>query len=80
MPEVKVRKLPDWVVTVFKSRARQAGRSLEEELRILLVDAAKKPQSEIAAEVKALRGMLRRKYGTLRDSTEGIRENREARG
>ncbi len=44
------------------------------------MDAAKKPQREIAAEVKALRAMLRRKYGTLSDSTEGIREDREARG
>jgi plasmid stability protein len=80
MPEVKVRRLPDWVVTAFKSRARQAGRSLEEELRILLVDTAKKPRSEIAAELEAFRGMLRLKYGTLSDSTEGIREEREARG
>ena len=80
MPDVKVRRLPDWVVTALKSRAVQAGRSLEEELRVLLVDAAKKPQREIVAEVKALRAMLRRKYGTLSDSTEGIREDREARG
>jgi plasmid stability protein len=80
MPEVKVRRLPDWVVTAFKNRARQAGHSLEEELRILLVDTAKKPRSEIAAELEAFRGMLRLKYGTLSDSTEGIREDREARG
>jgi plasmid stability protein len=80
MPDVKVRRLPDWVVTAFKSRARQAGRSLEEELRILLMDTAKKPQGEIAAELKAFKGMLRRKYGTLSDSTEGIREDRGARG
>ena len=80
MPDVKVRRLPDWVVTTFKSRARQAGRSLEEELRVLLVDTAQKPRREIVAELKAFRGMLRRKYGVLSDSTEGIREDREARG
>ena len=80
MPDVKVRKLPDWVVAAFKSRARQAGHSMEEELRILLVDTAKKPRREIVAELNAFRGMLRRKYGTLSDSTKGIREDREARG
>ena len=80
MPDVKVRRLPDWVVTTFKSRARQAGRSLEEELRVLLVDTAQKPRREVVAELRAFRGMLRRKYGTLADSTEGIREDREARG
>jgi plasmid stability protein len=80
MPDVTVRGLPDSVVTTLENRVRQAGRSLEEELRILLMDAAKKPEREVAAEVKALRAMLRRKYGTLSDSTEGIREDREARG
>ena len=80
MPDIKVRRLPEWVVSAFKARAAQAGRSLEEELRALLVDAAAKPKRERAAELAAFRRMLRRKYGTLTDSTEGIRGDREARG
>jgi plasmid stability protein len=80
MPDVKVRKLPEWAVTAFKLRAEEAGRSLEEELRILLVEAAAKPKRESVAELAVFRRMLRRKYGTLADSTGAIRADRKARG
>ena len=77
---MKVRRLPDWVVTAFKTRAELAGRSLEEELRVLLTEVAAKPKRERSAEMAAFRRMLQRKYGTLSDSTAGIREDREGRG
>jgi plasmid stability protein len=80
MPEVKIRKLPDWVIAAFRLRAENAGRSLEEELRILLTEAALKPKQDRAAELACFREMLRRKYGSLRDSTEDIRHDRETRG
>jgi len=80
MPDVKIRKLPDWVVGALKTRAAGAGRSLEGELRQLLTEAASKPARERAAELSAFRGMLRRKYGQLSDSTDAIRADREARG
>jgi plasmid stability protein len=78
--DVKVRRLPDWVVAAYRERAVRAGHSLEEELRLLLTDLAAKPKLELAAEISAFRGMLRRKYGTLADSTDGIRADRETRG
>jgi plasmid stability protein len=80
MPDVKIRKLPDWVVVAFKSRASVAGRSLEEELRQLLTEAASHPARDRAAELSAFQDMLRRKYGELSDSTAAIRADREARG
>ena len=80
MPDVKVRRLPDWVVSALKTRAEVAGHSLEEQLRIVLTEAAEKPRHDRAAELTSFRRMLRRKYGTLSDSTEGIRKDREERG
>jgi plasmid stability protein len=80
MAEVKIRKLPDWVVDVFRLKAVEAGRSLEEELRNHLTEAALLPKQKRAAELAAFREMVRRKYGILRDSTDDIRSDREARG
>ena len=77
---LKIRKLPEWVVIAFKSRAAHQGRSLEEELRSLLTEAASQPKQDRTAEMAAFRKMLRRKYGTLADSTAGIRADRQARG
>lgn len=79
MADVKVRKLPDWVVASFRLRAEIAGHSLEEELRMLLMEEASQPKKDRAAEMAAFRKMLNRKYGTLTDSTRGIREERERR-
>ncbi|MGD0772268.1 MAG: hypothetical protein ABSC05_05535 [Candidatus Solibacter sp.] len=80
MADVKIRKLPEPVVATFRLRAAAAGRSMEEELRLLLIEAASRPKRDLVAEAQAFREMLRQKYGTLSDSTEGIREDRESRG
>ena len=80
MADVKIRKLPDWVVSSLRLRAESSGRSLEEELRTLLVEAASRPKQDRATELAAFREMLRRKYGTLHSSTEDVRADREARG
>ena len=80
MPDIKVRRLPEWVVAAHKLRAGRAGRSLEEELRVLLTEAAILPRLERASEITRFRNRLQRKYGSLSDSTPQIREDREARG
>jgi plasmid stability protein len=80
MADVKIRKLPDWVLAAHKSRAQNAGHSLEEELRLLLTTAALRPQQELTRKIAAFRNSLRRKHGLLPDSTPQIREDREARG
>ena len=43
-------------------------------------DATARRRRKRAAELSAFRKMLRRKYGTLSDSTDGIRADRQARG
>jgi len=80
MADVKVRNLPDWVVHSFKARASHAGRSLEEELRLLLTEEAAKRRQETLRKLKAFQDKMRKKYGVLSDSTPGIREDRQARG
>jgi plasmid stability protein len=80
MADVKVRQLPDWVLETHRSRARAAGRSLEEQLRCLLTQAALDAQTEFAVEVVAFREGLQARYGLLPDSTPGIVQDREQRG
>ena len=80
MAEVEIHDLDDWVVATHRHRAERAGRSLEGELRQLLTEAALRPQHEFAQEAAALREELRKQYGLFPDSTELIREDREAHG
>jgi plasmid stability protein len=80
MADVKIRKLPERVVGALKLRASAAGRSLEEELREVLTEAASRPARERAAEMSAFQNMLRRKYGEFSDSTPAIRADRGACG
>jgi plasmid stability protein len=76
---VKIRKLPDWVLEAHRARAAQEGVSLEEELRIVLTEAALKPKFEFAAKSAEFTAGLRAKYGTFSDSTDLIREDRQER-
>jgi plasmid stability protein len=80
MADVKIRRLEDWVVAAHRNRAVQAGRSLEEELRVLLTAAALEPQRDFAREVAVLREQIRKQQGVLSDSADLIRAEREARG
>ena len=60
MADVKIRKLDDWVVASFRACARQAGRSLEEELRQFLTEAARERRRRFITEAQ----LLRRAQGT----------------
>ena len=80
MADVKVRKLDDWVVASYKSRAERAGRSLEEELRVTLTDVVAQDRASLMARIEEHQRLMREKYGTLPDSTPLIREDRDSRG
>ena len=80
MADVKIRKLEDWVVETHRALAEAAGRSLEEELRRIVTEAALKPQHEFARKLRALKEELLEKYGVMPDSTPLIREDRDRRG
>ena len=53
MADVKIRKLDHWVVESFRARARQAGRSLEEELRQFLTEAVRERRRNFADKLEA---------------------------
>lgn len=80
MADVQIRELPDSVIAMFRARAAAAGRSVEEELRLLIIEAASRSRQEMVAELRAFRDKLEQEYGLLSDSTEGIRQDRESRG
>lgn len=80
MTDVKVRKLDPWIVEVHRVRAQQAGHSLEEEMRRVITTAAREARLRFAGEAADLRDAIRREVGELPDSTDLIREEREARG
>ncbi len=80
MADVKICELPESVIATFRVRAAAAGRSMEEELRLQLIEAASRPRQDILAELDAFRDKLEQEYGILSDSTEGIRQDRESRG
>ena len=80
MADVQIRELPDSVIAMFRARAAAAGRSVEEELRLLIIEAASRSRQDMVAELRAFRDKLEQEYGILSDSTEGIRQDRESRG
>ena len=80
MSEIKVRRIEDWVVATHRRRAEAAGRSLEEELRLVLTEAALEPQHAFAARAAVLRAEIRRVRGVLADSAAVIRAERDERG
>jgi plasmid stability protein len=80
MTEVRIRNVDDWVVELHRNRAKLGGRSLENELRQILTDAALAKKQALAAELRSGVDELREKYGTFSDSAVLIREERDARG
>jgi plasmid stability protein len=75
MAQVLVRNLPDDVVDRLKARAALARHSLEQELRQILIEAARPGRDEILADMDRIRAMTPNVPQT--DSAELIREDRD---
>ena len=75
MAQVIVRNLPDDVVARLKARASRQKRSLEQELREILSEAARPSREEILADIDRIRAMTPKVPQT--DSAELIREERD---
>jgi plasmid stability protein len=75
MAQVIVRNLPEEVVARLKARAAGRKRSLEQELRDILSEAARPSREEILADIDRIRAMTPRKLQF--DSTDLIREDRD---
>ena len=80
MAEVKIRKLPDWVVAHHKRNAEKAGRSLEEELRLLLTESASARRDYWLKQIAEHREKIRKRRGNIPDLVKIIREERERLG
>ena len=66
MAEVLVRNLDEAVVGRLKARAREAGRSLQAELKLILEQAAR-PESEAACSRAAYRALADQVRAALAD-------------
>jgi antitoxin FitA len=75
MAQVIVRNLPDEVVARLKARAAGRRRSLEQELREIVSEAARPSREEIIAEIDRIRAMTPGKLAS--NSTDMIREDRD---
>ena len=76
MAQVLVRGLDEQIVQALKARAAVHGRSLEQELREVLIAAACHSGPERAAVAAAIRGMTARPSS---DSTATVRADRDSR-
>jgi antitoxin FitA len=75
MAQVLVRNLPDDVVMRLKARAARQRHSLEQELRLILIDAAQPGRDEALADMDRIRALTPKVPQT--DSAELIREDRD---
>lgn len=85
MSQVLIREVEPAVVERLKQRAKQSGRSLEAELRLVLQRAANEEEnseasatqerSALMADVERVRALLAGR--TFSDSVELLREDRE---
>lgn len=77
MAQVIVRNLDDRVVDSLKQKAKARGHSLEQELRDILVAAAKPTHAEVLAEVDRIRAMT--PHTIDMDIEAIVREGRDSR-
>lgn len=75
MAQAIVRNLADEVVARLKARAAGRRRSLEQELRDILSEAARPSREEILADLDRIRAMTPKVLQT--DSTDLTREDRD---
>jgi plasmid stability protein len=77
MAQILVRELDESVVERLKKRAREDGRSLQSEVKLILERAANEPRVDMTA-ARALVEDIRKRFKGRRfpDSVELIREDR----
>ena len=75
MAEVLIRDLDSATIKKLKQRARENGRSLQNELKLILEDAARISLSDFRVEADRMRKRLAGRV--FSDSTELIREDRD---
>ena len=76
MATLTIRRLDDEVYEKLRERARSNGRSLEAEVRDILVEKTR-ARERLVDELMAFQEKMVRKHGLLPDSTELIRQMRD---
>ena len=76
MANMLIRDIPDDVAKELKQRAKFHNRSLQQELREILVKTAGLPYEDIAQRAAEIRLKLTGKGRTFTDSVELLREDR----
>ncbi|NJL51215.1 MAG: hypothetical protein HC930_01540 [Hydrococcus sp. SU_1_0] len=77
MADLRVRNLPEWVVSFYKESSQEHGSTLEGFMRKKLIADVLSQQAAFADEVRQGLAEVAAKYGTLPDSTDLIREIRD---
>ena len=78
MAQILVRELDKEVVEQLKRRAKEDGRSLQSEVKLIIERAANEPRVDMEGAQKILREFRKRFKGRkFTDSVELIREDRE---
>ncbi len=76
MANVLIRDIPDEVVKELKQRAKSRNRPLQQELRELLVETARRPCENIAQRAAEIKLKLAGQGRSFTDSAELLREDR----
>lgn len=76
MANVLIRDIPDEVTNELKQRAKSHNRSLQQELREILVKTASQPYGDIAQQAAEIRLKLAGKGRTFTDSSKLLRKDR----
>jgi len=77
MPDILIRNVPEDVLEVLKKRASESKRSLQQELLVILAEAALLDQSNAADQAAIIRETLSGYGREYTDSTGLIREDRD---
>ena len=77
MTDVLVRNLSEEVVEKLKVRARNRGRSLQQELKLLLEQSVAAEAVDALALARKVRRRLARERAKQSDSAELVREDRD---
>ncbi len=77
MPDVLVRNVPKKVLEGLKRRAKRHGRSLQQELKLLLAEVSEESVKDFAERARLIRERIARNAPVQSDSTELIRQDRQ---
>ena len=76
MANLLIRDVPEKIVARLKDMAKKRNRSLQQELKSILVATATQSSPEILKQAATIRAKLRKKGINFTDSAELLREDR----